>query len=501
MPTPAYASLVARLKRAHTLGSVISLLQWDEQVNLPPASGDRRAAQLALMAELHHRAVTDAEIGTLLDRLEADAAQLDSDEAVVVRHARRDYDRATKLPVEFVREKAALDSEAYHAWTKARAASDFAAFAPFLERQLDCARREAAYMGKSERPYDYFLDRFDPGLDERQVDTLFAELRTGLVPLVREITGSPIKPPTGLLKGFPVAAQDAFLREVTAALGFDYQRGRIDVAVHPFCSGDAADTRMTTRFTEDQPLDSLFSAIHETGHGLYEQGLPVEALGTALGEAVGMAIHESQSRLWENNVGRSRAFWTHFEPKLRARFPGQLEAISSEQLYLAVNEVGLTPIRTDSDEVTYNLHIILRFEIERGLFAGRITVAELPDVWRRLTRELFGFEPRNDAEGVLQDVHWSGGAFGYFPSYCLGNMIAAQLWHTIRQALPGLEDDFARGEFSRLLGWLRDSIHRHGKRFDTRELVRRVAGEELTPRHLLEYLRERYAPLYLPPKR
>lgn len=501
MPSPSLASLIARLKRANTLGSVLGLLQWDEQVNLPPASGDRRAAQLALLAELHHRAATEPEIGALLARLEQAPAAAESDEAVIVRHARRDYDRAAKLPVEFVAEKATLDSEAYHVWTRARAESDFALFAPYLQRQLDMARREAAYLGHADRPYDYFLDRFDPGLTEAQVEKLFAELRAGLVPFVREIVSSPIKAPEDLLQGFPVAAQDAFLREVTAALGFDYQRGRIDVAVHPFCSGDAADTRMTTRYKEDQPLDSLFSAIHETGHGLYEQGLPIDALGTALGEAVGMAIHESQSRLWENQVGRSRAFWRHFEPRLRAKFPGQLDSVSSEDLYLAINKVGLTPIRTQSDEVTYNLHIILRFEIERGLFAGRITVAELPEVWRKLSKELLDLVPENDAKGVLQDVHWSGGAFGYFPSYCLGNMIAAQFWAAVRRALPDLEGDFARGDFSRLLAWLRTHIHQHGKRHDTRELVRRVAGEEISPRHLLEYLRERYAPLYLPPKR
>lgn len=501
MSNPTLATLVSRLKRAHTLGSVVGLLQWDEQVNLPPASGDRRAAQLALLAELHHRAATDPEIGLVLERLEESPAEAGTDEAVIVRHARRDYNRLTKLPVDFVAEKAALDSEAYHVWTRARASSDFALFAPYLQRQLDMARREAAYLGHADRPYDYFLDRFDPGLNEAQVEALFAELRAGLVPFVRAIVNSPIKAPAGLLSGFPVAAQDAFLREVTAALGFDYQRGRIDVAVHPFCSGDAADTRMTTRYSEDQPLDSLFSAIHETGHGLYEQGLPIDSLGTALGEAVGMAIHESQSRLWENQVGRSRAFWQHFEPRLRARFPGQLNAVSSEELYLAINEVALTPIRTESDEVTYNLHIILRFELERALFANRLRVEDLPQAWREMSRDLLGLVPADDAHGVLQDVHWSGGAFGYFPSYCLGNMIAAQLWQVVRRALPGLEDDFARGEFSRLLGWLRQNIHSHGKRFDTRELVRRVAGEELSPRHLLDYLRERYAPLYLPPKR
>jgi len=493
--------LVRRLKRADVHGSILGLLQWDEQVNLPPDSGDRRAQQLALMAELHHRAVSDPAIGGLLQDLERDRAALDEADRVIARHARRDYDRATKLPAEFVTEKAVLDSEAFHAWREARATSDFAKFRPYLERQLEAARREAAFVGWGDRAYDYCIDRHDPGMSAAQIEVLFAELQRDLVPLVREITASPVRPPVDRLKGFAVAGQQSFLREVTTALGFNYCRGRIDVAVHPFCSGDAADTRMTTRYHEDKPLDALFSSIHETGHGLYEQGLPIEHLGTPLGQATGMAIHESQSRLWENQVGRSRAFWRFFEPRFRAIFPGQLDAIASDELYLAINAVALSPVRVESDEVTYNLHILLRFDLERRLFAGQLAVADLPAAWNQRTRDLFGFTPANDAQGVLQDVHWSGGAFGYFPSYCLGNMIAAQLWYAARAALVGLDDDFARGDFSRLLGWLRDGVHRHGRRFDTRELVRRVTGEELSPAHLLRYLRERYLPLYLPATR
>jgi carboxypeptidase Taq len=303
------------------------------------------------------------------------------------------------------------------------------------------------------------------------------------------------------MHGFPIAGQESFLREVTTALGFNKARGRNDVAVQPFSSGDGADTRMTTRFALDEPLDSLFGAIHETGHGLYEQGQPIDRIGTPLGQAVGMAVHESQSRLWENQVGRSRAFWRHFEPRFRATFPGKLDGVSSDEFYLAVNAVRLGPIRVESDEVTYNLHIMLRFDLERRIFAGELRVADLPAEWNRLSQEMLGLTPENDALGILQDVHWSGGSFGYFPSYCLGNMIAAQLWHAVTRALPGLEDDFARGDFQRLLAWLRENIHRHGRRFDTRALVRQVTGEELSPVHLLRYLRERYAPLYLPPKR
>lgn len=501
MPHEASARLVVKLKRTNLLGSVMSVLQWDEQVNLPPASGDRRGAQNALMAELHHAAAVDPEIGQLLDTLETDFEKLDGDECVIVRRARRDYDRAVCLPSEFVSRKAALDSEAFHVWCAARAKSDFAAFAPFLSRQLEMAGQEAAYAGFGDRPYNYFLDRHDPGMTGETVAALFAELRGELVPFARQIAASAEKSRRGTMTGFPVAAQDAFLRLVTTRLGFDFQRGRMDVAVHPFCSGDAADTRLTTRFKEDAPLSSLFGAIHEAGHGMYEQGLPLEKLGTPLAEAAGMSVHESQSRLWENQVGRGRAFWRFFEPESRAAFPGRLDDWSSEDLHRAANAVSRNPIRVDADEVGYNLHILLRFDLERRLFAGTLAVGDLPAAWNELSAELLQVSPENDARGVLQDVHWSGGAFGYFPSYCLGNMIAAQLWYTALRALPGLEGDFERGDFSRLLAWLRKEVHAHGRRYDTRELVERVTGAGLGPGALMRYLKERYGPLYLPATR
>lgn len=493
-----YARLVAKLKRAHVLGTVAGLLGWDEQVNLPPDSADQRAEQMALLAELQHAAASDPEIGRLLAALEGrDGEAVPADQRVVVREARRDYDRVTRLPADFVSEKARLSSAAYHAWADAKAKGDFAAYAPFLEKHLALAKREAAYLGWADRPYDYAIDKHDPGMTAEKTAALFAELKAGLVPLVRAIAASPVKARTDIFKGFPVEAQREFLREVTERLGFNYRRGRIDVSLHPFCEGSGADIRMTTRFDADNPLDSLFSSIHETGHGLYEQGLPLALQGTPLGQNAGMGVHESQSRLWENQVSRSRAFWVFFEPRFREKFPAQLAAVSSEELYLAVNEVAPTLIRVDSDEVHYNLHILLRFELEQRLFRGDLAVADLPAAWNALSRELLGLAPPSDKQGVLQDVHWSGGAFGYFPSYCLGNMIAAQLWFTVLKALPGLEADFAKGDFTRLLGWLRANIHEQGRRYETLELVRRVTGEELTPKYLLRYLEERYAPLYL----
>ncbi len=493
----AYAELISRLKRVHVLGTVNSLLGWDEQVNLPPDSADLRAEQLALMAELQHSAAGDPRIGELLDGLEARRGGLSGNQQVVLRLARRDYDRVVKLPPEFVREKARHSSRAFHAWAKCRAASDFLGFAPFIEKHLELAKQEAAFLGYAAAPYDYMIDRNDPGMTAEAIEGLFAELKEGLMPVMRGIIASPVKARPGIFRGFPVEQQRTFLRAVTERIGFNYRRGRIDVSLHPFCDGSGADLRMTTRFDEDNPLDSLFSAIHETGHGLYEQGTLIEHQGTPLGQAVGMAVHESQSRLWENQVARSRPFWRFFEPRFRETFPAQLGAVSSDELYLAVNAVRPTLIRVDADEVTYNLHIILRFEIEKRLFAGTLAVADLPAAWNALAQELIGLRPANDREGVLQDVHWSGGAFGYFPSYCLGNMMAAQFWYKAQGDLPGLDDDFARGDFSRLLGWLRRNIHAQGRRHDTRGLVKVVTGEPLSPAHLLRYLRERYCALYL----
>ncbi|MFH1498415.1 MAG: carboxypeptidase M32 [Verrucomicrobiota bacterium] len=496
--TTAFEQLIGRLRRAHYLGTISGLLGWDEQVNLPPDSADQRAEQLALMAELQHAAATDPEIGRLLAELEAPAAALDADRLVVVRRARVDYDRATCLPGEFAAEKARHSSAAYHAWATAREDNDYAKFAPYLEKHLALARREAALQGWGDRPYDYAIERHDPGMTAAKITALFDELQAGLVPLVRRLDAAGRAPArTDIFRGFPVEAQKEFLEDVVDRLGFDFGRGRIDVSLHPFCEGAGADIRMTTRFDVDNPLDAIFSAIHETGHGLYEQGLPLALQGTPLGQSVGMGVHESQSRLWENQVARGRAFWRFFEPRFRRAFPTQLAGVSSDELYLAVNAVQPTLIRVDADEIHYNLHIILRFELEQRLFNGDLAVGDLPAAWNARCAELVGLTPTDDQSGVLQDVHWSGGAFGYFPSYCIGNMMAAQLWFTALAALPGLEDDFARGDFSRLLGWLRTNIHAHGRRFDTLELVKHVTGEELSPRHLLRYLEERYAPLYL----
>lgn len=497
MNAAVYEKLLARLKRIQVLATVSGHLGWDEQVYLPPGSAPLRGQQSALMAELVHREASHPEIGEMLSAVEATPAELTADQLAVVRQARRDYDQATKLPADFVREKAEHTSRGYHAWVSARSRSDFGSFAPFLVKHLELARREAGYMGCGARPYDYWIDQHDPGVDSQNIAQLFAGLKEGLVPLVRQIAASGVRSRREALCRCPVYDQRELLYELIERLGFDFQRGRLDVSLHPFCSGSGMDTRMTTRFNADAPLDSLFGAIHETGHGMYEQGLVVDYHGTALGMNAGMAWHESQSRLWENQVARSRAFWQYFEPRFRSRFTEQASVLDSDELYLAVNTVRPGCIRVEADEVTYNLHIILRFEMERRMFAGDLAVDDLPQAWNDGMQELLGLRPPDDRRGVLQDIHWSGGSFGYFPSYCLGNMIAAQLWDTVRRSEAGLEDDFSRGDFSRLLRWLRANVHHRGRRMGTLEMVKAVTDQELSPRPLLDYLRERYGSLYL----
>ncbi|WP_269540534.1 carboxypeptidase M32 [Cerasicoccus fimbriatus] len=492
-----YAKLTAALKNTALLDATSGLLGWDEQVNLPPGAAELRGQQNSALAEVVHREFTRPEVGQWLTELEQQ--ELEPDAACVVRETRREYDRAAKLPADFVRRKSEAASAGYHAWTQARKQSDFSSFAPMLQTQIQLAHEEAKYLGSEGNVYDYWIDRFDPGMSSAVFSDLFDEMRTPLRDLAESVLAAPRQADVSIFKGFPVEAQESFLREVLERLGFDFQHGRLDTAVHPFCGGSGWDTRLTTRFFPDNPLDSLFSAIHEAGHGMYEQGLRLgnpDSFGLPLSNAVGMGVHESQSRLWENQVARSDAFWSFYEPRYREAFSAQLKNVSSEDLRLAINAVQRQPIRVDADEVTYNLHVILRFEIERALFAGDITVADVPETWNRLSEELLGLTPKSFSEGCLQDVHWSEGFFGYFPSYSLGNVLAAQLWNAANTDLPNLQTEIADGNFSSLLQWLRDKVHRHGRRYGTRELIQNAIGEEISPAPLIAYLRERYGALY-----
>jgi carboxypeptidase Taq len=423
----------------------------------------------------------------------------DADESVNVREAKRTYERQRKLPsslVEALTKTAVLGQQA---WAEARSKSDYSLFRPWLEKTLDLKRQEADCVGSaSGERYDALLDEYEPGETAAGILRTFSALRPPLVELVKSIGESKRQAPVEILaRHYPAAAQERLAREAAAAVGFDFEGGRLDTSVHPFCTTlGPGDTRMTTRYDEHNFGDAFFSVLHETGHALYGQGLPAEHFGTPRGEYVSLGIHESQSRLWENLVGRSRSFWRWAMPKARAAFPEALAGVSDDDWYFANNDVRPSLIRTDADEATYNLHVMLRFELEQALLNGDVSPADLPAAWNAAMRDYLGLTPPDDARGCLQDIHWSGGAIGYFPTYTLGNLYAAQFFEAARRDLGDLDAQFAAGEFKPLLDWLRRNVHVHGKRYSGPQLAERATGAPLSAEPLLRHLRGKAKELY-----
>jgi len=499
-PQEAFDELIRRVKAVSLLGSCGAVLHWDHQTYMPPKGGAHRAEQLALLAGLCHEQFTAPEIGDLLSLAETGELARGSGSAAAVnlREIRRAYDRATRIPAALVQELARTSTLAQDVWVGARKASDFGRFRPWLEKLVGLKREEAQAVGRSGALYDALLDEYEPGETAARLTQVFAELRPALVDLVGWIAASGRRPDLAILhRAYPIAAQEAFGKAVVTAFGFDFQAGRLDVTTHPFCSGiGPGDTRLTTRYNLQDFSDAFFSILHEAGHGLYDQGLDPEHYGTPMGEAASLGIHESQSRLWENFVGRSRAFWEHWLPRARQAFPDAWEAVDLDALVFAINDVRCSFIRVDADEATYNLHIVLRFELEQALIAGDLAVADLPVAWNeRMVRDL-GSAPPDDTQGCLQDIHWSGGSFGYFPTYTLGNLYAAQFFAKAQAELGDLGEQFRRGEFLPLREWLREKIHRHGHRYRAADLVVAVTGEPLNPAYLLRHLREKLGTLY-----
>ena len=489
-----YRELVHHLARMHRLYAVQGILGWDEQVFLPSGAGEFRAQQNADLATLLHREATAPQVGEWLDKLEGDLDPHPREVDCVIREARRDYDRAVRLPAEFVARKSQLNSDGYQAWARAREADRYADFAPWLQRQVDLLREEASYLGcGGDAAYDYHIDLHDPGMTAARIEALFARLREDLVPLARAVNEKAAANPAPPLDRFDTAGQHALVLEVCGKLGFDFAHGRMDVSIHPFCGGAPEDVRMTTRYREHDLTDALYGAIHETGHALYEQSLGANPPGTGLGRAAGMGVHESQSRLWENQIARSAAFWEFLMPLLRRHFPERTRDLPPEACLRSAKAVSRQPIRVDADEINYNLHIMLRFDIEQRLFSGSLEVKDVPEAWRALSRDMLGLVPATDKDGCLQDIHWSWGSFGYFPSYTLGNMLAAQLWNRMRSEIRDIDALIARGEFAPLLLWLRDRVHRHGRLIDLNSAAQSATGEPLNPAYLAAYLRERYA--------
>jgi carboxypeptidase Taq len=496
--TAAYEALRSHHREVALLGSTSALLAWDQETMLPKGAGDRRAEQLALLATLQHERATDPRIGGWLDACAADPACLaDPDRAANVRGWRRDYDRAVKLPAALVAELAEVESKAQQAWAEARAHDAFRRFLPWLERMValqqqkgDCLRT-----GGQSR-WDALADLYEPGMKAADLTRLFGPLRQRLVALRERLQRGRLIDDAFCRVAIPEPQQEAFVRAVLAAMGFDPKFGRLDRSAHPFCTKVGDDVRLTTRFHRDRVLDALGSTMHEGGHGLYEQGLDVAHFGSPLGEAVSLGIHESQSRLWENHVGRSSAFWQWCWPLAQRHLGAACAGFDAAAVHRASNLVRPSLIRVEADEATYDLHVMVRFELEQRLLDGSLRPHALPGEWNRLYGELVGVVPPDDRTGCLQDVHWSCGLFGYFPTYTLGNLYAAQFAAAADRQLGGLGPMLARGDFAPLREWLRRNVHQHGRRYEPAELCQRATGAPLSPEPFLAYLEAKLSNVY-----
>ncbi len=486
-----------------TLKYVQAVLGWDQQVLMPERAVTGRAEQFALTATLIHEKETAHEIGRLLEDLGASddqpsgSAELSESDRAYVRAFYRDYRQATRIPPELVQRIARVTAVAQSVWAEARKKSDFSLFESNLSEIVDLSIEVADRLGYEDHPYDALIDQFEPGMTTADIARIFRELREGLVPLVRKIKDARQVEHRFMLKNYPAGEQEAFGRKVLDAMKFDSSRGRLDISIHPFTTSlGSDDVRITTRYHEDRVTSSLFSIIHEAGHGLYELGFSPEYRGTRLHEAASLGIHESMSRFWENVVGRSRSFWHHFYPVIKEHFPQQLSGVDVEQFYRAVNMVEPSHIRVEADEVTYSLHVILRFELERMLVGKELSVKELPDAWREQARDLLGTAPQHDADGVLQDIHWSGGAIGYFPTYALGNVYGLQFVSKLRADLPDFDDQLCAGELGGIKDWLDENIHKKGRTRTPKELCEEISGKPLSAQYFINYLNEKYAGVY-----
>ncbi|MCC7085277.1 MAG: carboxypeptidase M32 [Pirellulales bacterium] len=493
-----YEQLLAHCRETALLSSIESLLGWDERTLLPAAAGEYRAEQMTFLAGSIHRRRTDPRIGEWLNALAADQADRHSDRGATIRELKRQYDRQVKLPPALVEEMARTAVLGQQAWVAARANNDFSAFRPHLEKTYKLKREAAQAIGYAQCAYDALLDEFEPGALTSQIASVLADLRDQLVPLVAEIRDSGRRQKIEILaRHYPRDVQERFAKGAATEIGFDFHRGRLDVTHHPFCSGMGPnDCRITTRYDEHHFSGALFGVLHEAGHGIYDQGLRGDWYGLPPGEAVSLGIHESQSRMWENLVGRGLAFWQHFYSTAQQAFPAALGDVSLDDFYGAINDVRPSLIRVEADEATYNLHILVRFELEQALVADDLQPADLPGAWNEKYRHYLGIVPPNDADGVLQDIHWSAGLVGYFPTYSLGNLYAAQFFEQADADLGGLANQFAAGQFEPLRHWLREKIHRLGQCYTAGELVQRVTGESLSPAPLMRHLRGKFGRLY-----
>ena len=492
----AWERLEPKLRELVDIGSALGLLNWDQAVMMPPSGAPARARALATVEAIAHDRLTDPEIGEILTELESED-DLNSDQKASVRILRRDYDKATKVPEELVRAIAEAQGRSYQAWVEARPANDFSILEPHLKRLMDLKREQADAYGWEEERYDALLDDFEPGMKTSDVNKLFTELVGGLLPIIDKVLDAVDDPPDWLFESFSTDKQLSFNKWLVKQLSFDTESGRLDLSPHPFTMGvSVGDTRQTTRTEENALLNSIYAAMHETGHALYEQGLPPELADLPVGRSPSLGMHESQSRMWENQVGRSEAFTAFMLPKLKEQWPDEMGMLSPRAFYRGVNHPRRTLIRVTADELTYNLHVAMRFKLELALFRDELTVADLPEAWDEESDKTVGIKSDTAADGVLQDMHWSMGALGYFPTYSLGTIYSAAFYEKATEELGDLSDEFRKGETSRLLEWLRTNIHQQAYRLDGKDLAEKITGGPVTAEPLLNYLKKKYGDLY-----
>lgn len=489
--------LKERLGEVADIDRAASVLSWDQQVNMPPGGNEARGRQLATLSKIAQEKFITDEVGRLIDDLKQELNGADTDEAALVRVAARNYDKARRVPPSFIAEQAIVTSKAFEAWMEARSKSDFSIFQPHLERVVELVHQYISFFPAGEHPYDTLLDNYEPGMKTAEVKAIFDGLRPKQVKLIKAIASSRQVKDDFLFKKFNEKKLNQFGEEVITYFGYDWTRGRQDKAPHPFqTTFSVNDVRITTRYEDDNPLATLFSTMHEAGHAMYEQGIKPAYERTPLAGGTSLAVHESQSRMWENLIGRSLPFWEHFYPSLKKLFPSQFDGVSLKTFYKAINKVEPSLIRVNADEATYNLHIMLRLELEIGMVEGTIAVRDLPEIWNTKMREYLGVTPPDDAKGVLQDIHWSYGAIGYFSTYALGNLVSVQLWEKINKDIRHLDEQIRKGDFSGLLAWLRKNIHEHGQKYQPQTLVERVTGSRISPAPYVRYLTKKYSEIY-----
>lgn len=491
-----YEKYKAHVRKITDINLAAGVLHWDQEVNMPPKGAAFRAQQLATLSEISHNFSVDANYGKLLEELDGDSS-LSEDDRRNIELSLKSFRKSQKYTAEFVKDHSISVSEAFQAWDKAKKENDFSIFQPKLEKLVKLKRKECELLGYSEHPYDALLDQYEPDTKTSDIEKVFEDVKEKLVPFVKELMAQKQNEDAFMYQHFDHQKQWDFGIDLLKQMGYDFEAGRQDLSSHPFSIHfSAQDARVTTRIDENNLNEMIWSCIHEGGHALYEQGMLNKNYGLPLGEAISLGIHESQSRLWENNIGRGLAYWKANFNLLQSYFPEQLKEVDVEQFYKAMNVVKPSLIRTNADELTYHLHVMIRFEIEKALIEGSIEVKDLPQIWNAKYKEYLNIDVPSDSQGVLQDIHWSHGSFGYFPTYSLGSFYATQFYNQAKEEITDLKQEIEQGNMQPLLAWLRTNVHNYGKKYSAQDLCRRITGEKLNFDHFLSYAKEKYKPLY-----